>query len=102
MLPRSWGRAYCDKITESLTFLREVHEADSLRDDQDRRRALDALGDEIARRNDLVLHHGVANQAFPVNRQIGGRRFDELGWQREMLEEWGVATTAAGEPLPPR
>jgi hypothetical protein len=26
------------------------------------------------------------NQSFPINRQIGGRWFDELGWSEEVLE----------------
>jgi hypothetical protein len=40
----------------------------------------------ILERNERIFFHGVANQAFPVNRQIGGRWFDETGWRAEVLE----------------
>jgi hypothetical protein len=48
------------------------------------------------RRNDLVLFSGVANQALPVNRQIGGRWFDELGWEPNELDH----VAALGAPAP--
>jgi hypothetical protein len=44
------------------------------------------LGDEIERRNNQIFFSGVSNQAFPINRQIGGRWFDELGWPAEVLD----------------
>jgi hypothetical protein len=33
----------------------------------------------------MVLFGGVMNQAFPLNRQIGGRWFDEMGWEASTL-----------------
>jgi hypothetical protein len=50
-----------------------------------RARALEALGDEIVKRNDMVLFGGVMNQAFPLSRRVGGRWFDEMGWDPEVL-----------------
>ncbi len=86
MLPGSAVRRYNERIDDALAFNREVFAADSLADPADRARALDALGDDILKRNDMVLFHGVANQALPVNRQVGGRWFDELGWAPEVLD----------------
>jgi len=63
-----------------------VHEADCLADPRDRARALESLGDEILKRNNVVLFGGVMNQAFPVNRHIGGRWFDEMGWDPQVLK----------------
>ena len=34
----------------------------------------------------MILFGGVMNQAFPINRGIGGRWFDEMGWDAEELE----------------
>jgi clorobiocin/coumermycin A biosynthesis protein CloN6/CouN6 len=86
MLPPSAVRRYNERIDDALAFLRVVHEADCLTDAKDRARALEGLGDDIVRRNDMVLFHGVANQAMPINRQAGGRWFDELGWAPEVLD----------------
>jgi len=33
---------------------------------------------EIRQRNQVIFFSGVANQAFPINREIGGRWFDEI------------------------
>jgi clorobiocin biosynthesis protein CloN6 len=92
-LPRFWVKRYVEKIDDALGFLGAVHEADSLPGAADRARALEGLGDEIERRNDAIFFSGVMNQAFPVNRAIGGRWFDELGWEPAALE-------AAQPPLP--
>lgn len=78
-LPRSLAGNFARTIDDAWEFLQVVHEADSLAE-PDRTAALAALGDDIQRRNDLIFFHGVANQAFPLNRQVGGRWFDELGW----------------------
>jgi clorobiocin/coumermycin A biosynthesis protein CloN6/CouN6 len=94
MLPGSAVNRYCEKITDAWRFLGAVHEVDSLTDAADRRRGLEALGDEIERRNDQVLFHGVANQALPVNRQIGGRWFDELGWEPSELDRVAAVPVA--------
>lgn len=86
MLPGSAVRRYNEKIDDALAFVRTVHAADAIVDPVDRARALEELGDEIVRRNDQVLFAGVANQAMPINRQVGGRWFDELGWAPEVLD----------------
>jgi clorobiocin biosynthesis protein CloN6 len=85
-LPGGVVQTVSRKITDSLAFIDEVHKADSLSDSDDRCRALADLSGEIRRRNKEIFFSGVANQAFPVNREIGGRWFDELGWEAEVLE----------------
>ncbi len=86
MLPRFCVRDYNAKIDDALAFIPVVHEVDCITDARDRARQLDLLGDEIVRRNNLVLFGGVMNQAFPLNRHIGGRWFDEMGWDASVLE----------------
>jgi clorobiocin biosynthesis protein CloN6 len=86
-LPASWVKSYVSNIDDALALTREVHAADSLADARARQRALDALGDEIRRRNDAILFSGVANQAFPVPRAIGGRWFDEFGWPASEIDD---------------
>ena len=85
-LPRGIVGAYNRKIDDALAFIGVVHEADGIADARVRARELDALGDEILKRNNEVLFSGVMNQAVPINRQIGGRWFDELGWEAQDLE----------------
>lgn len=84
--PRSWARKYRDRIADALEFIDIVHEVDCLPDAASRSVELEKLGDEILRRNDQIFFSGVMNQAFPINRQIGGRWFDELGWDSAALE----------------
>jgi hypothetical protein len=84
---------YNHRIDDALEFIPVVHEADCLTDPVARARALDALGDEILKRNNMVLFDGVMNQAYPLNRRIGGRWFDEMGWNDDQL---AAARTAAG------
>ncbi|MBK6515608.1 MAG: hypothetical protein IPG04_16240 [Polyangiaceae bacterium] len=86
MLPGSAVARYNEKIDDALRFVAEVHEADCIADPKDRARALESLGDDIERRNQAMIFSGVANQALPINRQIGGRWFDELGWEPEDLD----------------
>jgi clorobiocin/coumermycin A biosynthesis protein CloN6/CouN6 len=86
-LPRSLVQPYLRKIDDAASFVPIVHAADCLENPAERAKALDELGDEILKRNNEILLHGVANQAFPVNRQIGGRWFDELGWPAAELDE---------------
>jgi clorobiocin/coumermycin A biosynthesis protein CloN6/CouN6 len=88
-LPSSWVKNYNGKIDDALEFIDVIHEVDCLPDEKERRRELDRLGHEILRRNELVFFSGVINQAFPVNRQVGGRWFDETGWDPESLEKTG-------------
>ena len=94
-VPRSMAHRYLAAIDDALELLPHVTVADDLPDAADRARALEALGDEIERRNELVLFGGVANQAFPLRRRPEGRWFDELGWPLELLE------AAAGTAAPP-
>jgi clorobiocin biosynthesis protein CloN6 len=93
-LPRSFVTPYLKKIDDAAAFVPLVHAADCLEHPADRAAALDELGDEILKRNNDILFHGVANQAFPVQRDIGGRWFDELGWRAADLDR------AAGHDLP--
>lgn len=85
-LPRSMVGDYNRRIDDALNFIDVVHRADCIEDRASRAAALDELGDEIQRRNDQVLFNGVMNQAFPINREVGGRWFDELGWDVAVLE----------------
>ena len=85
-LPRSLVRDYVARIDDALEFIAAVHAADCITDSRDRSRALEELGDEILKRNSAILFGGVMNQAFPVNRHIGGRWFDEMGWDTNVLE----------------
>ena len=89
-LPMGWVKEYNVKIDDALAMIPIVHAADCLPDRAERRRALEELGDEILRRNEMLFSSGVSNQAFPVDRGIGGRWFDEMGWPAEVLEEVGV------------
>jgi clorobiocin biosynthesis protein CloN6 len=88
-LPPGVVKDYISKIDDALELIPRVHEADSLQDGAERKRALDDLGDEILRRNEMIFFSGVANQAFPINRSIGGRWFDEMGWPARVLENVG-------------
>jgi hypothetical protein len=67
-----------------------VTEAEAIADPKDRARALDGLGDEIARRNETLLTGGVMDQIYPLRRQIGGRWVDELGWDEKALRAWSA------------
>ncbi len=86
MLPSGIVEDYNRKIDDAVRFNRIVHEADCIPDAVARARELDGIGDEILRRNNMVLYSGVMNQAVPINREIGGRWFDEMGWTAKELE----------------
>lgn len=86
MLPSAIAKNYVRQIDDALDFIDIVHRVDCMTDNKARRRELDHLGDDIQQRNDTVLFSGVMNQAFPVNRSIGGRWFDELGWSQNILD----------------
>jgi hypothetical protein len=47
---------------------------------------MEKLGDGIVERNQAIFSSEVANQAFPINRRIGGRWFDEMGWTPAQLD----------------
>lgn len=86
LLPSSNVREYNSKIDDAIEFIKAVHEVDCILDRAERTRELDNLGDEILHRNNMIFFSGVMNQAFPINRQIGGRWFDEFGWEPRLLE----------------
>ena len=86
LLPQ-WVEDYNAKIDDALDFIATVHEVDCIADEKERARELEGLADDILRRNEMVLFSGVANQAFPLNREIGGRWFDESGWPLEVLDQ---------------
>lgn len=88
-LPTGVVKDYNAKIDDALDLIPRVHAADCLADRADRARALAEFGDEILRRNNMIFFSGVANQAFPINRGIGGRWFDEMGWPAEVWEQVG-------------
>ncbi len=92
-LPKFAVQDYNRKIDDALQFIPVVHEADCIRDPRERARALESLGDEILKRNDMILFGGVMNQAFPLSRGIGGRWFDEMGWDPDLLK------AAEGSPV---
>jgi len=92
-LPNSIAEGYIGKIDDALEFIDAVHEADCVEDAGARRSALSALGDEILARNNSILFSGVMNQALPINREVGGRWFDELGWDTEALDAASAAAS---------
>jgi hypothetical protein len=91
-LPKRIVADYNRKIDDALHMIPLVHAADCRAHPADRAGALAELGDEILRRNNMVFFSGVANQSFPLNRAIGGRWFDEVGWPLGVLER------ASGQP----
>ena len=94
-LPYSIVQGVQSRIDDALRFTDEVHRVDQLSDAVSRAAALAGLGDEIERRNREVFFSGVANQAYPIAREIGGRWFDELGWDVATLD--GVMGLASRE-----
>lgn len=88
-LPEGIARGVVRNIDKALPFIDAVHAVDCIADPKARARELEGLGDEIVRRNHDIFFSGVANQAFPINREIGGRWFDELGWDSATLESYG-------------
>jgi clorobiocin biosynthesis protein CloN6 len=81
---------FAARIDDAVEFTRVVTEAEAIADPKDRARALDGLGDEIARRNETLLTGGVMDQIYPLRRQIGGRWVDELGWDEKALRAWSA------------
>jgi clorobiocin/coumermycin A biosynthesis protein CloN6/CouN6 len=84
------------RLTDALDFLDEVHLADEITDPAARRRALQALEEGIARRNEASLYGGTLDQTYPLVRPIGGRWYDDLGWAAEDLEHAFGARTTVG------
>jgi clorobiocin biosynthesis protein CloN6 len=87
LLPLSWAKEYNSKIDDALDFISQIYEIDSIANEKERAQELAKQGEEILRRNNMIFFSGVMNQAFPINRRIGGRWFDELGWQPQVLEQ---------------
>jgi clorobiocin biosynthesis protein CloN6 len=85
-LPTNVANAVSRSVTDALEFIDVVHEADCLGNPVDRTRAMEKLGDGIVERNQAIFSSEVANQAFPINRKIGGRWFDEMGWTPAQLD----------------
>lgn len=86
-LPSGIAAETSERIADSLRFLLTVDEASQLADPATRARELAALGPEIRRRNQEIFFGGVANQAFPLSRGIGGRWFDEIEAPRPLHKE---------------
>ena len=91
-LPDPTVKKYVSLIEDALDFISVVHEVDNIPDLRTRAAELERLGTEIQQRNDRIFFSGVSNQAFPVNRQIGGRWFDELGWDVQVLDAHQAAS----------
>lgn len=96
-VPGSVAQAVIKKIDDAREFLALVHKIDCLPDQRERARELGTLHDEIKRRNHDIFFTGVANQAFPINRDIGGRWFDEMLFDVSVLE---AAHTRAAATAP--
>ena len=93
ILPKGIAHSVLRKIDDALQFIDVVHAVDEIADPREREREMGALGPEIRRRNEEIFFSGVANQAFPINREIGGRWFDELGWEPATLEKYEAHRT---------
>ncbi len=78
LLPKSIVDDVVRKIDDAREFTKVVHEVDCITDERVRSVELSKLGSEILQRNKEVFFSGVQNQTFPLNRQIGGRWFDEM------------------------
>jgi clorobiocin biosynthesis protein CloN6 len=93
--PRGIAQTVLRRIDDALGFIGVVHEIDCIANEEERARQLRSIGAEIRLRNDEIFFTGVANQAFPLNRQIGGRWFDELLWDAAELESAHAAAQGA-------
>lgn len=89
IIPKSIATSAVNKIDDAKEFLKVVHGIDCLKDPVEREKELGKLSGEIKKRNNAIFYSGVANQAFPVNRKIGGRWFDAIPWDDTVLEQLG-------------
>ncbi len=87
VMPGSFVKTAVDSIDDAKEFLKVVHRIDCLADPVEREKELEKISGEIKKRNDTIFFSGVANQAFPVNRKIGGRWFDAIPWDKAILEQ---------------
>ncbi len=76
--PSSIIESVIAKISDALDFNKIVYRIDCIKDVKERNRELSRISSEIHKRNREVLFSGVSNQAFPLNRSIGGRWIDML------------------------
>jgi len=88
-LPSGIVSSIIGKIDDAVKFMKVVHDADSISNSGDRASELAKLGGEIRKRNEMIFFSGVENQAFPINRQIGGRWFDETLFSPAQFEMMG-------------
>jgi clorobiocin biosynthesis protein CloN6 len=86
VLPSRVVESVVRKIDDALAFIAVVHEIDCISDKAERERELRSISSEIRERNHSIFFSGVANQAFPINREIGGRWFDEMLFDVSTLE----------------
>lgn len=101
-LPGSVAASVIRKIDDALAFIAVVHEIDCIPDQDAKERELAGLKDEIRKRNNSIFFGGVANQAFPINREIGGRWFDEMLFDVSVLEaahKGSSVAMLAGRPV---
>lgn len=96
-LPGGVVQGILRKIDDALSFTAIVHSIACIEDQKERAGELAGIGAEIRRRNREVFFCGVANQAFPINREIGSRWFDEILWDAEVLERSLPAIARAGD-----
>jgi len=101
-LPGGIAESVVQKIDDAMEFIAVVHEIDGIPDKATKDRELSQLSDEIKKRNHSIFFTGVANQTFPINRDIGGRWFDEMLFDASVLEAVhnGTATTARSGTAP--
>jgi clorobiocin/coumermycin A biosynthesis protein CloN6/CouN6 len=85
-LPSGIVDSVIKKIDDAMQFIAVVHEIDCIPDKFAREHELAQLSSEIKKRNHDIFFTGVANQAFPINRDIGGRWFDEMLFDVAALE----------------
>jgi clorobiocin biosynthesis protein CloN6 len=98
-LPSGIARSVMARMDDAIDFIKVVHAVDEIEEAPVRTRELRSLGGEIRRRNEQVFFGGVANQAFPIDRAVGGRWFDELGWDPAILDDldpMGASTAQEG------
>lgn len=78
MLPKTITDQVISKMDDAVSFLKVVHEIDSISDEKERLIQLEKIQNDIFIRNQEVFFSGVMNQAFPVYRKHGRRWFDYI------------------------
>ncbi len=87
VLPSNVVHSVIDKINDAIEFIKIVHEIDCIANESIKIKELYRIKSEIKKRNDEIFFNGVSNQTFPINRKIGGRWFDELLWNEEIIKK---------------